>query len=246
MRDDNGQQRQRRVEQCRGAIDHTAHCRVDRANHRVRRDERSEPVRKVNDLGGGNAWKQVLRAAREACDLVRKHRPADKYVVVLGGQTVQRNRHVLIEASAGDIGNVARRDRPEACVCGGVVPTVIEDAARAGAAIDHRPPDVRSQLRVVHGRVRAERDEKIERRDARTELAFDQLEHQRHRHRPRAVWNNHEHPASVDGQRAEPVARNGIELVRAQIAVRHALANRSHSLAIVMQSPPGNRTLPLK
>ena len=114
MRDDDGQQRQRRVEQCRGAIDHRAHGRVDRANHRVRRDERAEPVREVNDLGGGNAGKQVLRAAREARDLVRKHRPADKYVVVLGGQTIERDRHVLIEASAGDIGNVARGDRPEA------------------------------------------------------------------------------------------------------------------------------------
>src|SRR4029077_2803557 len=117
-------------------------------------------------------------------------------------------------------------------VCAGVVPTVIEDVTRACAAIDHGPADVRSQLRVVHGRVRAERDEIIERRDARTKLALDQLEHQRHRHRPRAVWNDYEHPASVDGQRAEAVAGDGPELFRTQIAVSYAFSNRSHSLAI--------------
>ena len=50
---------------------------------------------------------------------------------------------------------------------------MIEDAARAGAAVHDRAPDERAQLRVVHRRMRAERDEIVERGDARSELALE-------------------------------------------------------------------------
>ena len=49
---------------------------------------------------------------------------------------------------------------------------MIEDVMRAGAPVHHRPPDVRAQLGIIHGRMGAERDEIVERRDARPEMAL--------------------------------------------------------------------------
>ena len=72
-----------------------------------------EPVREVNDLRRCDAGKQVLRSAGESGDLVRKHRAADEDVIVFGREAIQRDRHVLAQASAGELGDVARRNRPE-------------------------------------------------------------------------------------------------------------------------------------
>ena len=61
--------------------------------------ERAEPVGEVNDLGRRDSREQVLRAAGEAGDLVRKHRAADEHVVVFGRQAIERDRHVLAQTA---------------------------------------------------------------------------------------------------------------------------------------------------
>ena len=60
--------------------------------------------------GAAMPGKQVLRAAREADDLVRKHRSADEHVVVLDDEPVERDRHVLAEPAAGELGDLGRRE----------------------------------------------------------------------------------------------------------------------------------------
>ena len=107
-----------------------AHGGVDRADHFVRGDQRTQPVREVNDFGSGDAGKQVLRAAREAGHLVRKDRAADEHVIVLGRKAIERDRHVLAQTPSGEIGDIARGNRPEMRVRRRVVPPVIEDVAR--------------------------------------------------------------------------------------------------------------------
>ena len=44
--------------------------------------------------------------------------------------------------------------------------------------------------------------------DARPELALERLEHQRHRHRPRAVGNEDEHAPAVDRQPRQALSRD--------------------------------------
>ena len=79
---------------------------------------------------------------------------------------------------------------------------------RSATAVDDRPAHVRGELRVGHRRMRAERDEIIERGDARAELAFEDVEHHRHRHRARAVGDQREDAPAVDGHaRRDPRVR---------------------------------------
>ncbi len=77
---------------------------------------------------------------------------------------------------------------------------MVEDPAIAGAAVDDRAADVLAQLLVAHRRVRAERDEEVERRDARRQLALEDVEHQRHRHRPRPVRDEDDDAFAVERQ----------------------------------------------
>ncbi len=173
VRHDEGEERERRVEHGRRAVDHRAHGRVDRADHVVARDERAQPVREMDDLGRRDPRKEVLRAAGEADHLVRKHRTADQDVVVLGDQAIERDRHVLPQTSAGQIRDLGGRNRAEVGERGRIVPAMIEDPMLAGPAVDDRRAEMVRQLLVGHRRVRAERDEKVERRHARTEFAHE-------------------------------------------------------------------------
>ena len=126
-----------------------------------------------------------------------------------------------------------------------VVPPVIENLAIAGAPVHDRSPHERGQLRIAHGRVRAERDEIVERCDARPELALDELEHHRHRHRPRAVGNDHEHAPPVDRQRGKAIARDGVQLFSAQIAFGDAVPD-SHTWRIILKKGIPNFTVKVK
>ena len=150
---------------------------------------------------------EILRAAREADDLVRKDRTADEHVVVLDDQPIERDRHVLLQPSEAELLDHAGGDGPQGGERRRVVPPVVENPAIAGAAVDDRAPDEAAELLVAHRRVRAERDEKVERRHARAELALEDLEHQRHRHRPRPVGDEDDDALAVEREAVEPLPR---------------------------------------
>ena len=228
-----GEQRQRRVEKRCRAIDHRPHGCVDRAEQGRGGDKRAEPVREVDDFRRGDARKQILRASRKPGDFVRKDRSADEHMIVFGGPPVQRHGYVLMQAPARDVGDVARGDGPEKRERGRIVPPMVEDVAGPRAAVDDGPANERAELRIVHRRVRSQRNKIVERRDPPAQLPLEQLEHQRHRHRARAVGNDHEHPAAVYGQRRQPLARNGSDLLWRQVALVYALSNRHQPKIIV-------------
>ena len=89
-----------------------------------------------------DAGKQVLRAAGEPGDLVRKHRTANQNVVVLDDEPVERDRHVLAQPTAGELRDLARGHRAEVHERRRIVPAVIEDMSSPDAAIPDRPADV--------------------------------------------------------------------------------------------------------
>ena len=80
-----------------------------------------------------DAGVQVFRAAGKSGHLVRKHRPTDEHVIILGGEAVQCDRHVFVQTAAGQIGNLTLGNDAERSVGRRIVPAVIEDAASAGA-----------------------------------------------------------------------------------------------------------------
>ena len=98
-------------------------------------------MREVDDLGRRNAREEVLRAAREADDLVRKHRAADEDVVVFDHQPIERDRHVLLQASEAELLDDRRGDCPQRGERSGVIPPMVEDPAIPGAAVNDSPAD---------------------------------------------------------------------------------------------------------
>ncbi len=110
---DERQQRERRLEQRRGAVDDRADRRVDRAEDVGARDQRAEPVREVDDFRRGDAREEILRAAREADHFVREDRPADEDVIVVDDHPIERDRHVLLQTAEAELFDHGRRDCPQ-------------------------------------------------------------------------------------------------------------------------------------
>ena len=100
---------------------------------------------------------------------------------------------------------------------------------RPRLAVHDRTSDQPAELRVVHRRVRAERDEEVERGHARPELALERLEHQRHRHRPRAVGDEDEHAPAVERESRKSLAREARDLLGREVAVGEAAADDGHA-----------------
>ena len=222
---DDREQRQGSLQQVSGAVDDRAHRRIDRPEYVRARDERAQPMREVDDFRCRDAGKQVLRAARKADHLVREDGPADKDVVVFDDEAIERDRDGLIQPSEAELLDRGRRNRPERRKGRRVIPTVIENPSIAGAAVDNRPSDQPAQLLVAHRRVRAECDEKIEGRHARAELALEDVEHQRHRHRAGAIRDEDDHPLTVDRQSLQSLPRQVSDFLRRQIPLDDATSD---------------------
>src|SRR5215470_14556971 len=71
------------VHQRSRAVDDRPHRSVARADDSIVRDQGAEPVGKVDDLGTGDAWKQILVAPGKTHYLVGKHRAADQDLIVV-------------------------------------------------------------------------------------------------------------------------------------------------------------------
>src|SRR5712692_10312912 len=103
---------------------------------------------------------------------MRKHGPANQHVVVLQHQTIQRDRHVLIQPPARQLLNLTRGNRSQLHESRRGVPAMVEDLSLAGAAVYDGPANEPAELRVTHRRMRTERDKIIERRNAQSELSL--------------------------------------------------------------------------
>ena len=99
--------------------------------------------------------------------------------------------------------------------------------------------------------MRAERHQVVERRHARAELALERVEHERHRHRARAVRNEDEHARAVE-RAAAPArrARRGATSSAGRYPVHDALADNAHAAIMSRSARPripvgGRGTLPM-
>ncbi len=213
------------MEQTGGAIDHRTDRRVHRADHVVAGDQRPQPVREMDDLGGGHAGEQILGAAGKADHLVRKHRAADQDVVVLDQQPVERDLDRLVEPPAGQLAHVVGGNLAQLHERGRIVPAMVEDPPVPHHALDHGPADVPGELLVAHRRVRAECDEEVQRPHAGSELALEGLEHERHRHGPGAVGNQHQHAPTVERQPRQSLLRQARDLSVREVALGDAVSD---------------------
>ena len=159
---------------------------------------------------------------------MREDRPADKDVIVIDDHPVERDRHILLQAAEAELFDHGRRDRAQVGERGRIFPSVIEDAAVTGAAIDDRAADVLAQLLVAHRRVGAERDEEVERGNARRQLALQDLEHQRHRHRPRPVRYEDDDAFAVERKLLQTLPSEVRHLFLREIAVDDAATDNAH------------------
>ena len=82
------------------AIDYAANGRPFLSDDEGIGDDRAQPMEKVQDLGAADPRKQVLGTAREADDLVGKHRADDDELVVLQDCPIDGDRDILGEDAA--------------------------------------------------------------------------------------------------------------------------------------------------
>ena len=130
----------------------------------------------------------------------------------------------------------ARRNRAELDECGRVVPAMIEDVVRAGAAVHDRTAQMARELLVAHRRVRAERDEDVEGRCPGADRLFEEVEHGRHRHGARAVRDDDENALAVERQACQTVPHDRPEGRRRQHPQVEFVADDAHR-AVISNSP---------
>src|SRR5205807_4270212 len=132
------------------------------------RGERAEPVRRVREVGAGDAGEEILRAAREARDLVRHGRAEDEHGVVEAGreQSVEVHLYRVVDESAGQLAHARGAQFADGDKLFGAVPAVVVDLSEGGRGVAFAKTYLRALLHVRHGHVRALRDERVELRDA--------------------------------------------------------------------------------
>ncbi len=150
-------------------------------------------------------------------------------MIVVDDHPVERDRHILLQTAEAELFDHGRRDRAQVGERGRILPAVIEDAAVTGAAIDDRAADVLAQLLVAHRRVSAERDEEVERGDARRQLAFQDVEHQGHRHRPRPIRDEDDDAFAVERKLLETLASEVRDFFLREVAVDDAATDTRSS-----------------
>ncbi len=226
----------------RRAVDDRANRRIAGADDLVVGDERAEPVSEIDDLGAGDAGKEILVAPREADDLVREHGPADHELVIVEYPTIERYRHVLLQPAACQIGDFGGGNRAQSREHRGVVPFVIEDVRTSGLPADDVASDEAGKLRVAHRLMGSQRDQEIARRDPATKLLLEQREELRHRHRPRAIGDDEQHALAGERQRREPVANDGTDLLGGEEPILESGAvhavHRTRTGALACAMPP--------
>ena len=100
-----------------GRLDHVTGRRFDPADHMFDRRQGAEPVRHVRELGSGDARKEVLGAAGEACDFVRNGGPddEDEIVAAVDNARVQAHGDGLVQQAQVSVATCADDSVPIVC-----------------------------------------------------------------------------------------------------------------------------------
>src|SRR5437867_12070235 len=122
-------------------------------------------MEKIQDLSSGDARKEILVDARKTDDLMGKDRADNDDLVVVEDQPVDLHRHIQGEQAAGEVGNLLGSYRADLNQRLRLVPSVIEEANAAKAALalgsrDFQPPANRF---LAHRLMRAQRNQHIKR-----------------------------------------------------------------------------------
>ena len=218
-----------RVEQRRRPIDDGAHRRVRRADDFVARDERAEPVREVNDLRRRDAGKQVLRAAGEpatSCGNTGPQMSTWSYSVT---SRLSATGTSCSSRPLGELDDVARGDRAERDERGRVVPAMIEDPPRRrrGRSITGRPTRRLSCASLI-GECVPSATRKSSAATRGPSSRVEDLEHQRHRHRARAVRDEDQHALAVERQPRQTLTNDMDELLGSEAAVFETATDDVH------------------
>jgi len=161
---------------------------------------------------------------------MRKHGTTDQDVVIVQNQAIEVDRNSLAKQASGQRFDLIRRNFPELHESCGRVPAMIEDsvlsapALRLDKSIGDIPADQPRKLGIAHGRMSAQRHQKVESLDARAELALQDAEQQRHRHGAGAVRNQDQHSQPVYGKSSETARGDRFDLLRRQKPVVQPVA----------------------
>ena len=127
-------------------------------------DHRREPVEEVQELAARDTGKQILVPAREADDLVRKHRSDDQDQVVFEDGAVDGDVDRLREQAPGELGDLTFLEAADPDQRIVQVPAVVQEPGTGEVALPVGGGDaeeVENALLAHHG-VRAQRHHVVE------------------------------------------------------------------------------------
>ena len=87
---------------CR-AVDNTSNGSIFHPNDSHIRNQRTEPVEKIQDLWPADPREEILVSTREADNLVWKHRTKDQQDIVVGNARIDLDRHIQRQQAARNL-----------------------------------------------------------------------------------------------------------------------------------------------
>src|SRR6266699_4065401 len=190
-----------RYELCRPLDDAPHRCILD-TNGVHARDERSQPVREIDDIRPRDTGEEILGPAGEACYLVRKYRPADHQLVVLKDQTVERNRHLVNQQVTGQACRFLARYHTDGLEHFCLRPVMIEypHPGKTFRSYSRRNPYQALNRLLGQRRMRSQGNQVIESLYALPKLLVEEAKEQRYRSGARAIWDNDQYSLPVQWQ----------------------------------------------
>src|SRR5579859_3421260 len=207
-----------RNQRCR-PINNCAHRGIASANDLVIGDDRTEPVREIDNFRSSNTWEKVLVAAGKAYNFVEKHRPANNDVVIVEDQFIESDRHILRHLAIGYFCYLGGGDAAEVGKGSRVFPVMIKNVGVAGLTVDHSVAHEFAELLVAHGRVRAQRNQIIQDLHTWPQYFLEKRKHQRHGHGSRAVRNKDDHAFAIEFPRLERLGNDLAHIVSGEVRI---------------------------
>ena len=191
-------------------------------------DDGAEPVEEVEDVRPADAGKKILVPAGKSDDLVRKDGADDDELVVVEDGAVDRNGHVHLEQAAGELADLACRDRAEGGKGGGVVPGVVEDADPAVLAGPLLGGDFQAAVDrlVAHRRMGAQGDHHVEGFGFAPDEIVNDAEEQADGGGARGVGDDQQHLLAGEAERGEGLGGDIAHLRFGEAAVGQAGVDR--------------------
>jgi hypothetical protein len=190
-------------------------------------------VRLVNHFSTADAGEQIFVPARKPNYFVGKDRSTNQNLVVVEEQAIDSYQDGFGEQAPGALRNFVCRDGTQVHKRSGEIPSMIENASLAALSVDHGLAHQPRELRVTHQRVRAESHQVVASGRPRTNLLLQKLEHQRHRHRARAIGDDGQHALAVHMKFRACLSNHLANFIVSQQAVSDTLA-QDHGLSPVL------------